>query len=191
MYICPICGHKEAEEKPCPVCGVLMVEAEVSPETATIAVEIVEDLEEDAGFDEDLALPISREYKPRPESPPSQPSTAPLEEKPSTAVGTQWVLVVKHKKEVLQEIPLKDELVVGRFSPSTGPVDVDLSEFPGAEFVSRRHMRIFVQNGTVFVEDLGSTNGVYVNKVRITEPTPVGHEDRIRVGVLFFRIRPA
>ncbi len=191
MYICPICGHREEEEKSCPVCGVMLVEAEVSPAAETVAVEIVEDMEEDAGFDEELSLPVSKEYKPHPETSPSQPSTTPLGKPSSTAVSPRWVLVIRHKKEVLQEIPLAGELVVGRFSRSTGPVDVDLTGLPGAEFVSRRHMRLFVENGQVFVEDLGSTNGVYVNRVRITQPTPVGPEDRIRVGVLFFRIRPA
>ncbi len=190
MYICPICGHRDEEEKSCPVCGVMLVEAEVSPAAETLAVEIVEDLEEEAGFDEELSLPVSKEFKPHPETPSSEPSTTPLE-KTTTTVTPQWILVVKYKKDVLQEIPLAGELVVGRFSRTTGPVDVDLSNLPGAEFVSRRHMRLFVENGTVFVEDLGSTNGVYVNRVRITRPTPVGPEDRIRVGVLFFRIRPA
>jgi len=190
MYLCPICGQRAVKETSCPVCGVMMVEDEITPMAETVTVEFVENLEADTGLDEDLSLPVSKEFKPRPETPSPQPSTKPPE-KITTSAPPRWVLVVEHKKEVIQEIPLADDLVVGRFSPSTGPVDVDLAHLPGAEFVSRRHMRIFVQDGQVFVEDLGSTNGVYVNKVRITQPTPVRPEDRIRVGVLFFRIRPA
>jgi hypothetical protein len=53
-------------------------------------------------------------------------------------------------------------LSVGRFDPSTGPVDIDLSGMPGESHVSRRHGELYLENGKWLVRDLGSTNGIYV-----------------------------
>ena len=47
---------------------------------------------------------------------------------------------------------------------------------------SREHARLTVTSDAVVVEDLGSTNGVYVNEQRIHAPTPVSPGDRIVVG---------
>jgi pSer/pThr/pTyr-binding forkhead associated (FHA) protein len=48
--------------------------------------------------------------------------------------------------------------------------------------VSRMHARISVQGDSVVVEDLHSTNGVYVNGVRVGHSTPVREGDRILIG---------
>ncbi|MDP1797359.1 MAG: EAL domain-containing protein [Planctomycetaceae bacterium] len=46
--------------------------------------------------------------------------------------------------------------------------------------VSKRHAEILHTMGAVFVSDLNSTNGTYVNGLRISHPTPVGEYDLIR-----------
>jgi pSer/pThr/pTyr-binding forkhead associated (FHA) protein len=48
--------------------------------------------------------------------------------------------------------------------------------------VSRMHARISVQNGSVVVEDLHSTNGVYVNGLRVGHSTTMREGDRILIG---------
>ncbi len=48
--------------------------------------------------------------------------------------------------------------------------------------VSRHHARLLVSQAALFVEDLGSTNGVMVNEAHIAGPTPLGDGDRIIVG---------
>lgn len=48
--------------------------------------------------------------------------------------------------------------------------------------VSRHHARLLVSKVALFVEDLGSTNGVIVNEVPISGPTPLHDGDRIIVG---------
>jgi len=48
--------------------------------------------------------------------------------------------------------------------------------------VSRHHARFLVSRGALFVEDLGSANGVLVNEAPISGPTPLDHGDRIIVG---------
>ncbi len=57
------------------------------------------------------------------------------------------------------------------------------------EFASNQHARIYRAEGGYYVEDLGSTNGTYVNGRRINYPTELRYGDRIRVGrtVLEFR----
>jgi hypothetical protein len=48
--------------------------------------------------------------------------------------------------------------------------------------VSREHALIRIGPNDVFVEDLGSSNGLYVNNVRITEPHQLCDGDRLLVG---------
>lgn len=56
-----------------------------------------------------------------------------------------------------------DGVTIGQ-SPDIPSVDLVITrDFPGWETVSRRHARIYQQAGHWIVEDLGSTNGIYVN----------------------------
>ena len=56
------------------------------------------------------------------------------------------------------------------------------------EEMSRRHASLRVVDGVVTIEDLGSTNGTFVNGTRITEATQVGDGETIRVGRSTFRL---
>ena len=48
--------------------------------------------------------------------------------------------------------------------------------------VSRRHARFVVKEGIVFVEDLGSTNGTFLNDTRLSSPQPLRPGDTITFG---------
>jgi pSer/pThr/pTyr-binding forkhead associated (FHA) protein len=50
------------------------------------------------------------------------------------------------------------------------------------DYVSTRHARIVATGSGFYVEDLGSTNGSYVNGQRITAPTSVSLADTVRIG---------
>ena len=50
------------------------------------------------------------------------------------------------------------------------------------DYVSTRHARLVAADAGPYVEDLGSTNGTYVNGQRITAPTSVSLVDSIRIG---------
>ncbi len=67
-----------------------------------------------------------------------------------------------------------DELTMGR---SAG-CQITLDD----TYVSQLHTRVFRREGRYFVEDLGSTNGTYLNRNKVAAPTPVNPGDRIQVG---------
>ena len=50
------------------------------------------------------------------------------------------------------------------------------------EFTSSRHARIEPRRDGVWIEDVGSTNGTFVNGVRLTAPRKLSSGDVIRVG---------
>jgi hypothetical protein len=49
-------------------------------------------------------------------------------------------------------------------------------------FASARHARIYEQGNSVIVEDLGSTNGTYLNEELLQTPRPLHPGDRVRIG---------
>lgn len=56
-------------------------------------------------------------------------------------------------------------------------------------YVSQLHAKISDRNGSWVVEDLGSTNGTFLNERKVTVPTEIGPGDRIRVGRTTLEIR--
>jgi pSer/pThr/pTyr-binding forkhead associated (FHA) protein len=54
-------------------------------------------------------------------------------------------------------------------------------------FASGRHARIFEHGGLFYVEDMGSTNGTYLNGEKVDSQQLLHAEDRIRVGDTEFR----
>ena len=76
---------------------------------------------------------------------------------------------------------LDDESTVGR-SPGCGvPTTYD-------EYSSTLHARLFRRGDQLWVEDLGSTNGTFVNSEQISEPTRLGRGDLLQVGATVFEV---
>lgn len=84
-----------------------------------------------------------------------------------------------------------EESYIGRWDADNGIFpDVDLDSHDQEAKVSRRHARVLRRNGQFFVEDLGSTNGTYINRGRRLIPgTPqnLADGDEIIVGKTFLR----
>lgn len=88
---------------------------------------------------------------------------------------------VKGTKLLVVEGPLKGTVIplsagqvtIGRAPDSTLVIDDD--------YASSRHARVYPSEGTWVIEDLGSTNGTWIDRARITNPTvlPVGAPVRI------------
>ncbi|MFZ1866026.1 MAG: DUF4388 domain-containing protein [Polyangiales bacterium] len=76
-------------------------------------------------------------------------------------------------------LPESGEIVIGRSSE----LDMVLVE----DMVSRRHAKISVHDGDIFLEDLGSTNGSFVNGEKITR-TKLAEGDRILIGTSIIKV---
>ncbi len=57
------------------------------------------------------------------------------------------------------------------------------------DYASSRHARLFPQDGQWLVEDLGSTNGTYLDRSKVTRPTPVPSGVPIRIGKTVLELR--
>ena len=76
-------------------------------------------------------------------------------------------------------MPVNGEIVIGRSSE----LEMVLVE----DMVSRRHAKIAVEQGDIFLEDLGSTNGSFVNGEKITR-TKLAEGDRILIGTSIIKV---
>ncbi len=56
-------------------------------------------------------------------------------------------------------------------------------------FVSQQHARIFDRGGNWYVEDLGSTNGTFVNEQKLVAPAMLTPGDKIRIGTTIVELR--
>lgn len=95
--------------------------------------------------------------------------------------------------ELILEIVEGDE--AGRQAALTGPIEIgrDASSSFALQDdqMSRRHARVSAQGDLALVEDLGSTNGTYVNGQQIEGPRAVRPGDQIRVGLTVLELRTA
>lgn len=73
-------------------------------------------------------------------------------------------------------------ILIGRAEDSTLVLDDD--------YASTRHARIVQQGHGYALEDLGSTNGTYLDRARVTAPTPVPVGVPIRIGRTVLELRP-
>jgi hypothetical protein len=71
--------------------------------------------------------------------------------------------------------PLSDELTIGR-SPGCGV------SIPDDTFVSSVHARVFLRSGDYHLEDLGSTNGTFLNDTKVGAAVRLRPGDSVRVG---------
>ncbi|MEY4340371.1 MAG: hypothetical protein RLZ14_2221 [Actinomycetota bacterium] len=70
-----------------------------------------------------------------------------------------------------------------------GRADSCAINLPDDTFASTLHARVYMADGGVLVEDLGSTNGTHVNGTRIDRPTALHPGDRLQVGNTIFEAR--
>ena len=74
-----------------------------------------------------------------------------------------------------QVFPLSEEVTIGRAPGCSVPLADDT-------FVSQLHARIYIRDGKPFVEDLGSTNGTFLNRDRLSKTMPLHRGDKLQIG---------
>src|SRR4051812_18570631 len=79
-------------------------------------------------------------------------------------------------------------------------IDVKLSQFlvgrdpqchlrPASPMISKRHCALIQKDGKAFLRDFDSTNGTLLNDQPIKGEVELHHDDRIKIGPLFFGVR--
>jgi predicted component of type VI protein secretion system len=92
------------------------------------------------------------------------------------------ILEIVEGSEAGRQLPLDSVVDIGREPSLPLHLDADTQ-------VSRRHARISLQGGQVVVEDLGSTNGTYVNDQPIGSPRTLNPGDKVRIGLTVLELR--
>jgi serine/threonine-protein kinase len=124
---------------------------------------------------------------------PVEPSAAPTFDDVGKAIGiAHATMVIERGDTPGTEFKLVNEdSTIGRWDADNGVFpDIDLDAFDTDAKVSRRHARIYRSNGAYFIEDLGSTNGTYVNRGRRLLPgnsQTLSDGDEVIVGKTFLR----
>lgn len=88
--------------------------------------------------------------------------------------GEPHLVVVEPAAQRGRTFPLGQELTVGRAAGCQVTLD--------DTYVSQLHARVFARDGQFLVEDLGSTNGTYLNHGRVTGAIVMKRGDRLQVG---------
>jgi pSer/pThr/pTyr-binding forkhead associated (FHA) protein len=118
-----------------------------------------------------VTAPIAR---PKPERAPAKP--------PRASRSTPNQLLVTAGALAGTSLGLSDQqITIGR----AGDATLVLSD----DYASTRHARLFPQDGQWLVEDLGSTNGTYLDRQKVTGPTPVPVGVPIRIGKTVLELR--
>lgn len=117
----------------------------------------------------------ARPPRPAAPQPPKRPSARTVRAAPQQMVVTAGTLIGT-------TIPLTDsQITIGRADDATLVLTDD--------YASTRHARLFPQDGQWLVEDLGSTNGTYLDRQKVTQPTPVPVGVPIRIGKTVLELR--
>ena len=96
--------------------------------------------------------------------------------------GTPQRLLVTAGGLAGTSIGLTDQqITIGRSNDATLVLNDD--------YASTRHARLFPQDGQWIVEDLGSTIGTYLDRLKVTQPTPVPPGVPIRIGKTVLELR--
>jgi hypothetical protein len=94
------------------------------------------------------------------------------------------ILEIVEGPDAGRQVPLESVIDIGREPNLPLHLDQDTQ-------ASRRHARVTAQSGQAVVEDLGSTNGTYVNEQPIHSPRILNPGDRVRVGLTVLELRSA
>ncbi len=97
---------------------------------------------------------------------------------PATQLQTLSARLRQVQTSTVIEIPRQLSVVrIGKPNDQTPP-DIDVSGFPDSEVVSRVHANLRIEGDIYYIEDVGSSNGTYINGL----PLAAGNRHRLRPG---------
>ncbi len=97
-------------------------------------------------------------------------------------VGPEKLVVVSPEAMKGHQFPVGNEMTVGRAGGCAVLLTADT-------FVSQLHARLFRRDGDIFVEDLGSTNGTFLNGKQVSAPVSIRKGDKIQFGRTTVEVR--
>jgi pSer/pThr/pTyr-binding forkhead associated (FHA) protein len=100
------------------------------------------------------------------------PPSAPVASDKALALRLRVVDPPQRRGRVFE---LGEEVTVGRSPGCAVPLDDDT-------FASSIHARVFRRSGELWIEDLGSTNGTWLNDERLEVPVRLRRGDRVKIG---------
>ena len=164
MIKCPVCQAEHPENTPfCDECGASLLERNVKETALMAAAEVtwMEREETSKAAEEDITSPLGLKL---------------------TIPGSE--------RDV--EMPLTKEMNIGRRDPTSAWFpDVDFTSDGGLEKgISRRHAKITRRGSEVLIEDLGSMNGTFLNRKKLTPylPQVLKSGDELQLGKLILRV---
>ncbi len=123
---------------------------------------------------------ISSGLPPKPAVPESSPPPPPIPFPSSarTQLQVQSAHLLHLQTNTQIELPANLSVIHMGKPNDQIPPDIDVSGFPNSEIVSRVHADIRVEGDTYYIEDVGSSNGTYINHT----PLSRGNRHRLRPG---------
>jgi pSer/pThr/pTyr-binding forkhead associated (FHA) protein len=116
---------------------------------------------------------------PTPATPATTPAPAPAPTRtrpqPDQPLKLKIVEPAAHKGQAFELSAAADDVKIGRSPTNT-------IALPDDSYVSQLHARIFRRDGGVYLEDLGSTNGTFLNRKPVNGPIALKRGDRIQIG---------
>jgi pSer/pThr/pTyr-binding forkhead associated (FHA) protein len=97
------------------------------------------------------------------------------------AVNPTKLSVIEPADRAGTDFAIGPEITIGRSAGCSIVLD--------EQYVSQVHTRVFVREGQAFVEDLGSTNGTWLNGVRAVGQMPARLGDRVQIGNVILELR--
>ena len=106
---------------------------------------------------------------------PQEAAAVGLRPEPQPEMGRLVVLKSDALDENTEFVLDSAGISIGRGNPNDVRLDAD-------EYASAQHARVEPRRDGVWIEDVGSTNGTYVNGVRLSRPRKLSIGDLVRVG---------
>jgi hypothetical protein len=117
-----------------------------------------------------------------------EPPEAPEEE--GVSLASLRLSILGSGRDV--DLPLTKEVIIGRLDPTSDCFpEIDLTSDGGLKKgVSRRHAKITRRGNKVFIEDLGSMNGTFLNRKKLTPylPQVLKNGDELQLGGLILQV---